>query len=183
MSQRIWLLAWLLAVIAATLLHQPAWLAAAVGVVLLVSGRGRLSLLRRAAGAVAPIAILLSSGYLLMAWFADRIAWDYLLLLNLRLLLLALLSAWVVRDLDLDRALRGSPVAQRWLSIVRSQLTVFKRLAAEYRAAATSRSTVPPALGQRYRAAAAVGLAVLDKAMYNSEALVQGMRSRGAFDD
>jgi cobalt/nickel transport system permease protein len=42
---------------------------------------------------------------------------------------------------------------------------------------------VPLSLRQRYRAAATLGLAALDKAMYNSESLTQGMRSRGALDD
>jgi len=62
-------------------------------------------------------------------------------------------------------------------------VAVFRRLAGEYRAAVQSRSTVPPTLRQRYRAGAALGLAALDKAMYNSEAVTQAMRSRGALDD
>jgi cobalt/nickel transport system permease protein len=183
MKARVSLAAWLLAVVLVTLVHEPAWLAAAFAAVLLASGPGRMRLLWRATRGVLAIVLVISSGYLVMGWLTGSLAWPFLLLLNLRVLLLALLTAWMVRDVDLDRALQGFPGAQRWLSIVRSQVTVFRRLATEYRAAVRSRSTLPPTLGQRYRAGATLGLAALDKAMYNSEALTQGMRSRGALDD
>jgi len=183
MRHRAWLCAWLAAVVAVTLVHDPVGLGAGLAAVLLVSGQGRGALLRRAARAVLPVLLVISIGYLVMGWLTGGVAWSFLLLLNLRVLLLALLTTWMVRDVNLDRALQGFPGAQRWLSIVRSQVTVFRRLAAEYRAAVQSRSTIPPTLVQRYRAGAVLGLAALDKAMYNSEALTQGMRSRGAFDD
>ena len=183
MKQRAWLTCWLLAVIGVTLVHAPAWLGGGVAAVALLSGQGRAELLGRALRVVLPVLLVISSGYLVMAGLTGELSWGYLLLLNLRVFLLALLTSWMVRDVDLDRALQGWPAAQRWLSIVRSQVAVFRRLAGEYRAAVQSRSTVPPTLGQRYRAGAATALAALDKAMYNSEALVQGMRSRGALDD
>jgi cobalt/nickel transport system permease protein len=183
MKHRAWLCAWMLAVVAVTLLHEPAWLAVALAGVFLGSGDGRMALLKGALRAVLPILAVISAGYLMMGWVTGTLAWNTLWLLNLRVVLLATLTLWMTRDVDLDRALDGFPGAQRWLSIVRSQVTVFRRLATEYRAAVQSRSTVPPTLGQRYRAGAALGLAALDKAMYNSEALTQGMRSRGALDD
>ena len=183
MRHRVALWTWLAAVVATTLVHEPAVLAGALVLALLGSGRGRGRLLWRATRTVAPVLLLLSAGYLALAWWQGRPVVDYLLLLNLRVVLLALLTAWAVRDIDLDRALAPYPAARRWFAIVRSQVTVFRRLATEYRAAVQSRSTVPPSLRQRYRAGAALGLAALDKAMYNSEALTQGMRSRGALDD
>ncbi len=183
MKQRAWLTCWLLAVFSVTLVHEPAWLGGGVAAVALLSGHGRGRLLGRALRIVWPVLLVISIGYVVMAGLTGELSWRYLLLLNLRVFLLALLTSWMVRDVNLDRALQGSPAAQRWLSIVRSQVAVFRRLAGEYRAALQSRSTVPPTLGQRYRAGAATGLAALDKAMYNSEALTQGMRSRGALDD
>lgn len=183
MSDRAGLATWVTAVVAATLVHSPVLLAAALVVAVLLSGGGRLALLLRAARLVWPVLLLISVGYLVMGWLSAALSWEYLVLLNLRVGLLAVLTAWMVRDVRLERALAGWPAALRWLSIVRSQAAVFRRLATEYRAAVQSRSTVPPRLGQRYRAGAALGLAVLDKAVYNAEALTQGMRSRGALDD
>lgn len=183
MRHQLALWCWLAAVVVTTLVHAPAVLAVALVLALLVSGGGRARLLWRATRTVAPVLLLLSAGYTVMAWWQGRPLVDYLLLLNLRVMLLALLTAWAVRDIDLDRALAPYPAARRWLSIVRSQVAVFRRMATEYRAAVHSRSTVPPTLRQRYRAGATLGLAALDKAMYNSESLTQGMRSRGALDD
>lgn len=183
MKDRVGLIAWAAAVVAATLVHTPVLLAAAMVLAVLLSGRGRMALLARAMRLVMPVLLLISVGYVVMGWLAGALSVDYLLLLNLRVGLLALLTTWMVRDVRLERAFAGCPAAQRWLAIVRSQAAVFRRLAAEYRAAVRSRSTVPPKLGQRYRAGAALGLAVLDKAVYNAEALTQGMRSRGALDD
>ena len=183
MKHRVALWSWLAAVVATTLVHAPMVLGAALVLALLASGRGRVRLLWRATRMVAPVLLLLSAGYGMLAWWQGRPVVDYLVLLNLRVVLLALLTAWAVRDIDLDRALAPYPLARRWFAIVRSQVTVFRRLATEYRAAVLSRSTVPPTLRQRYRAGAALGLAALDKAVYNSEALTQGMRSRGALDD
>ncbi|HUH00044.1 MAG TPA: hypothetical protein VMQ83_12855 [Gammaproteobacteria bacterium] len=183
MTHRARLCAWLVAVVGVTLVHQPAWLGAGLAVVLLASGRGRGTLTLRAGRAVLPILLVISIGYLVMGWLTAALDWRFLLLFNLRVLLLALLTAWMVRDVNLERALQGFPGAQRWLSIVRGQEAVLRRLATEYRAAVRSRSTVPPTLRQRYLAGAALALAALDKAVYNSEALTQGMRSRGAFDD
>lgn len=183
MKHRAWLCAWLLAVVAATLVHAPAWLGGALGVILMASGRGRGTLALRAFLGVLPVLLVISVGYLVMGWLTQDLAWRFLLLLNVRVLLLALLTAWMVRDVDLDEALQGLPGARRWLSVVRAQRDVLGRLAHEYRAAVLSRSTIAPTLRQRYCAGAALGLAALDKAVYNAEALGQGMRSRGAYDE
>jgi cobalt/nickel transport system permease protein len=183
MRDQIGLAAWAGAVVGVTLLHEPAWLAAALLAVLIGSGSGRGALLSHALRAVLPVLALISAGYLVMGWLSASLAWSYLLLLNLRVLLLAVLTVWMVREVNLDRALQRSPAALRWLSIVRGQVVVFRRLATEYRAAVQSRSTKPPTLRQRYRAGSVLALAALDKAVHNSEALTQAMRSRGALDD
>jgi cobalt/nickel transport system permease protein len=182
-SQRAWLVAWLAGVMAVTLVHDPVALAVTLAAVVGLTGRGRGALLWRALRLVLPVLVLISFGYLVMSWLTGAPAWGFLLLINLRVLLLALLTAWMVRDVNLDQALEGVPGAQRWLNIVRGQVAVFRRLALEYRLAVRSRSTVPPSLRQRYRAGAALGLAALDKAVHNAEAVTQAMRARGALDD
>ncbi|NGX16884.1 hypothetical protein [Wenzhouxiangella sp. XN24] len=182
-NPRVGLFAWLAAVVAATLVHEPAWLAAGCAAVVLLSGAGRLDLVLRALRVVLPVLLLISTGYLVMSWLTGTPAWSFLLLLNLRVFLLALLTSWMLRDVRIELALQGWPRARRWLSIVQVQVATFRRLAGEYRDAVKSRSTVAPTLRQRYRASGALGLAVLDKAVYNAEAVTQGMRSRGALDD
>lgn len=183
MSHAMRLSIYLLSVVGVTLIHSPLWLAILLFCAWIGSGPGRLGLLRRAVLAVLLVNTVISAGYLVAGWFMGSVHWPYLLLLNLRVLLLAWLTAWMMRDVDLARALENFPVALRWLSVVRVQIGVFQRLAGDYRDAFASRSTTPPTLVARYRSVACLCLAALDKAVYNAEAVTQAMRSRGALDD
>ncbi len=174
---------YLTAVVAVTLVHLPVPLLVLLASILLVSGRGRIALLLRAARPVFWVLLLMSSGYLLMGWLTNQAVLDTLLLINLRVVVLALLTAWMMRDVDLDRALAHWPRARRWLVIVRGQLLLFRRLGRDYRHAQRSRETVPPTLRQRFFGSAAIGLAALDRGVHNAEMVTQAMRSRGALDD
>ena len=129
------------------------------------------------------VLLLISSGYLLMGWLTGQPVLAPLVLINLRVFVLAVLTAWMVRDVDLDRALARWPGARRWLVIVRGQVQLFRRLVQDYRYAQTSRTVVPATLHQRYLRSAAVGLAALDKGVHNAEMVTLAMRSRGALHD
>lgn len=177
------LIAYLLAVVIFTSVHNPAFLASALIAVLILARHGRRQLIRKASKGVLFIGLILSSGYIAMGALSGHIDWAYLALLNLRLALLATLTAWMMRDACLNQALARWPDAQRWLMVVRTQADVFTRLGADYKDAFRSRSNHTPSLTQRYQASSALGLAVLDKAVHNAEAVTQGMRSRGVFDD
>lgn len=178
------LLAWLSTVVLVTLIHDTVILAGGIALVLLVSGAGRLALLWRALRGVAFVMLMVSAGYVLIGVLTATAANPAVLaLLAARVALLALLTMWMVRDVNIARALNGWPNAQRWLAIVQGQLRTFRRLAGDYRLARLSRSSVPPSLRQRYLGATATTLAAMDKAVHNAEAVTQAMRSRGALDD
>lgn len=177
------LIAYLIAVVVFTSVHNPVFLASALVAMLILVGHNRVQLLKKASKGVLFIGLILSSGYLAMGALSGQIDWGYLMLLNLRLSILALLTAWLMRDACLSQALARWPDAQRWLMVVRTQADVFTRLGADYKDAFRSRSNHTPTLMQRYQASTALGLAVLDKAVHNAEAVTQGMRSRGVFDD
>ncbi len=174
---------YLLAVVAISFVHDPRGLALILVGALLLSGAGRLRLLLRALRVVLAILLLLSAGFLLMGWLTGQPVVAALVLINLRVLLLALLTAWMMRAVNLDRALVHWPQAQRWLVIVRGQIQLFRRLAQDYRYAQRSRSVLPPTLRERYRGSAAIGLAALDKGVHNADLVTQAMRSRGALHD
>lgn len=174
---------YLMAVVAVTLVHEPRLLLVALAGILLLSGDGRLALVASAARAVFGVLLLISSGYLLMGWWTAQPVAMSLVLINLRVLVLALLTTWMVRDVDLGRALVPWPRAGRWLVIVRAQVQLFRRLAHDHRCAQRSRAVVPPSLRQRYLGSAAIGLAALDKGVHNAEMVTLAMRSRGALDD
>ena len=168
--------------IAATLIHNPGWIALALCFVLVGSGPGRLALLGRALAMVVSISVVVSGGYLIMQSLAGSIDWVYLVRFNTRIVLLALLTAWLLRDVDMDAALAPWPALRRWLTIVRGQILGFRELARDYKKAQRSRGGDQASLLRRYRYGAAVGLAALDKAMSRSRSLRDAMRSRGAMN-
>lgn len=174
---------YLSAVLAATLVHEPGVLAGGLGIALVCCGRMRGVLLRKAFFAVLPVNLMISAGLVLAGGLAGSIDGNALLLLNLRVLLLSLLVAWTVHAVDFDRVLARWPAARRWLAIVRIHIGLLQRQASDYRIAFASRSAEPPTLATRYRAVAAHGLGLLDKAVQNAEATTLAMRSRGALDD
>lgn len=183
MTHRHRLMAYLTAVLVFTSVHNTVFLVAALITILILVRQGRGLLIQKASKGVLFVGLILSSGYLAMGALAGQIDWSYLTLLNLRLSLLALLTAWLMRDASMSQALSTWPDAQRWLIVVRTQADVFTRLGADYKDAFRSRSNHTPTLSQRYQASTALGLAVLDKAVHNAEAVTLGMRSRGVFDD
>lgn len=174
---------YLTSVVGVTLVHQPGVLLALLVGVLLLSGHGRVALVRHAARPVLWILLLISAGYLLMGWLMGQAVLAALALINLRVFVIALLTAWMVRDTDLDLALARWPKARRWLVVVRGQIMLFRRLVHDYRQAQKSRASVPLTLRQRYLGSAAIGLAALDKGVHNAELVTLAMRSRGALDD
>jgi len=177
------LLAWLISVVVVTFVHHVPTLLVGSALVLLVSGSGRTRLAWQALRTVGPVLLLISSGWLVMGALSGDMHAQALLLINARVALLALLTTWMVRDVNLAQALSAWPAAQRWLIIVRGQIRLFRRLASDHRLARRSRSSVRPTLRQRYLGAAAVSLAALDKAVHNAETVTQAMRSRGALHD
>lgn len=183
MTHRQKLFAYLAAVVMATSVHNLVCLALGLVAVLILARYERRQLIRKACKGVLFIGLMLSSGYIVMGALTGHINGWYVALLNLRLAVLALLTAWLMRDVCLTQSLAGWPNAQRWLMVVRTQADLFKRLSIDYKDAFHSRSNHTPTLSQRYQASSSLGLAVLDKAVHNAEAVTQGMRSRGVFDD
>jgi hypothetical protein len=129
------------------------------------------------------VGLILTIGYTVMGVFTQQFDGHYLLLLNSRILLISFLTCWLMQVVCWRQALARWPNAQRWLVVVRTQTDLLKQLSAHYRDAVRSRSAHPGTLRKRYCAGAAMGLALLDKSVHNSEALTLGMRSRGVFND
>lgn len=173
----------LLAMFAATLVHEPLWLVGALAGLLAVAGAARWTVLRRAVRVVLPVNLMISAGMVLAGWLSGRVDWTFLLLLNLRVVLLASLTAWLAIRVNFDRVLAPWPAARRGLAIIRVQSALLRRWALDSRLAFASRSIQAPTLVNRYRAVSAHGLGLLDKAVANAEATTLAMRSRGAMDE
>jgi FlaA1/EpsC-like NDP-sugar epimerase len=183
MSDRLLLIAWLIAVVAATFLHDPVWLAALLAVALAAQGRRAPRVARRALVAVAFVNLAVSAGWIAWAVWNDA-PWAALVLrLNLRVLLIAVLTFGMLQRVDLVRAVAPLPSLRFLLVLALGQIRVLERALADYRAAFASRSPTRPPLKLRFVGAGRQAAALLEKAERQSEELNQGMRARGFFDD
>lgn len=182
-SPRAWLGAYLAAVVAATFVHEPMILAAALAVALIAAGRERWRLLRRTLLAILAFNLTVSIGYAAVALWRGDFNAGYLLLVNLRVLLLVFLGMWFAARVDVIAALGVSPTLTLVATLTLGQLRAFERIVNDFKLAFASRNPAPPHALDRARHAAAQGIALMDKTMAAATESAMAMRSRGAFDD
>lgn len=179
---RFWLAAYAVAVVAATLIHSPAMLALLLALAVAAAGAGRWRLLRKTLFAVLAFNLTVSAGYLAVSLWQDRFAPGYLLLANLRVLLLVFLGFWFVARNDLLAALAGWPSLRLIATLALGQIRTLERVVSDFRLAFESRNVRRPGLRARSRHAAAQGIALMDKSVASATESALAMKSRAAFD-
>lgn len=182
-TPRVWLLLYLAAVVAITFIHAPGVLATLLVMSIGVSGARRWKLLRRALLAILAFNLTISLGYAGIALWQGTFVADYLLRINLRVLLLVYLGFWFVTSVDLLGALAGWPLATLLATLSISQIKTFERILRDFQLAFQSRNLAQPKLIDRSRHAAAQVQTLLDKSLASANEAALAMRSRGAFDD
>jgi cobalt/nickel transport system permease protein len=182
-TPRNWLVVYLLAVVAITFIHAPEVLAALLVIAVATSGSLRWKLLRRALLAILAFNLTISAGYVCVALWLGNFVADYLLLVNLRVLLLVYIGFWFVTSVDLLGALSGWPLATLLATLAIGQIKTFERILRDFRLAFQSRNLTQPTLIDRSRHAAAQAQTLLDKSLASANEAALAMRSRGAFDD
>lgn len=183
LAARGWLLLYLAGVVAITFIHYPAALAALLVGSLAVAGMERWRYLRRTVLAILVFNLTVSAGYVVVALWQGAFVADYLLLVNLRVLLLMYLGFWFTARVSLLDALAGWPTASLLATLAISQIKTFERILADFRAAFESRNLARPRWLDSSRHAAALTQTLLDKSLAASSEVTLAMRSRGAFDD
>ncbi len=179
---RLWLLAYFATVVAITCIHVPALLAGGLALAVIAAGSGRWRLLKRSVGALLAFNLSVSLGYAAIALWRGNFIVDYLLLVNLRVLLLVFLGFWLVSRVNFIAALAGWPMLAMLATLTIGQIRVYRRVLEEFRLAFRSRNLTPPRLTDHARHAGAQGGALLDKSLASAGEVALAMRSRGAFD-
>ena len=170
---------------APTFVHDPSLLALGLLLALALAGTGRWRILRRSLLAILAFNLSVSLGVAIIGlWRAgvNGIDTAWLLLANLRVLLMVYLGFWFVARVNLLAALAGWPTATLIATLVLGQTRAFERLLRDYRLAFESRNILRPRLIDRRHHADAQAVALLDKAQAQSTEVALAMRSRGAFD-
>lgn len=182
-AARFWLMVYVACIMGITFIHAPVHLALLLGLAVIVSGRHRCDYLRRAITSVLLFNLAISAGYALMAWWQGRFSVDYLLLINLRVVLMLYMGFWFVHRVSILDALRGWPTATLLATLTIGQAKAFARTLSNFRSAFESRNIARPRWIDRCRHASSQAETLLDKSFAVSSELTQTMRSRGAFDD
>lgn len=178
-----WLAAYLAAVVAVTFVHSPAALAVLLAAAIAAAGRERWRLLRRALLAVLAFNLAVSLGYVAVSLWRGDFAADYLLLANLRVLLLVFLGFWFVARVNVLAAFAFSPTLSLLATLAAVQAQHFARVARDFRLAFASRNPGPASLADRARHASAQAATLLDKSVAGASETALAMRSRGVFDE
>lgn len=173
---------YLAALPAPTFIHDPRLLALGLFAALIFAGCERWRILKRSLLAILAFNLSVSLGVVLIGLWRGSIDGEWLILANLRVLLMVYLGFWFIARVDLLAALRGWPTATLLATLAIGQMRSFERLLRNFRFAFASRSIVRPRLIDRGRHAGAQGAALLDKAQAQSTEVAMAMRSRGAFD-
>lgn len=181
-TARHWLYLYLAVLPLPTFVHDPRWLALALGAALALAGPQRWRILKKSLLAILAFNLSVSLGYVLVALWRGDFRPEWLLLANLRVLLMVYLGFWFVARVNLLAALAGWPTATLVATLALGQIRAFERMIREFRRAFASRNIARPRLIDRRRNAGAQAVALLDKAQAQSTEVVLAMRSRGAFD-
>lgn len=176
------LLAYLLAAFSFGAVSDPGWLGAGLVSALLASGRPRWRLLRRSLRGLLPFAVSLSVAYGGFALWQERPWTDWLLVANLRALLLVYLGCWTISRIDLLRTLAPWPLPAMVVALALAQIATVKRLLDDFRHAFISRHPARPGRTARSRHALAQASTLLDKSVAASTEATQALRSRGALE-
>ena len=182
MSPRVWLLLYATGLVAATFIHDPRVLAALLVMAVVAAGRPRWRLARKTLVAVLAFNLTVSLGYAAVALWRSTFSADYLIMANLRVLLMVFLGFWFVARVDVLAALTTWPTLRLVATLAIGQIRTLERIVGDFRLAFESRNIARPKLVARTRLAAAQGIALMDKSVASATESTLAMKSRGAFD-
>jgi cobalt/nickel transport system permease protein len=183
MRAKVALLVYLVAIVLATTVHQIISLALGLGLVLALAGRDWLRILRRACVAILLFNLVVTLSYAAIAGLQGTFSLEFVVLVNLRVLLLTCLTFLFVSRVNPFEALAFSRSLTFLFTLAYSQSMAFKQALEDFRLAFKSRRIEQVNLRDRYRHGASVGVHFLDKSLHRATEITQVMRSRGFFDD
>lgn len=181
MRDRLLLLGYAAAVLSATSIHDPLWLAVGLLLALLAAGRDAPRLMRRTLLAMLAFSAVVSVGYATAGLLAGNFDPDYLIRVNIRVFLLTFLTSLLAARIDFLRALSFSPALTYLATLVLSQIITFRRLFEDLRLAAESRRLRRLRLRESYLQSAAAAVHLFDRAEHDAREIALAMRARGFF--
>ena len=172
-------LTYLVGVLWISWIHDPVFLTGLLGILIFLTGREiRLHAVRVGRG-IFFFNFSVSAGWISYSFFSGRDPWPTILLLNLRVLDLALASSLIVEKADLQKALSFSRTLRALVTMSIAQIQVYRRIYEEFQLAYESRSIRPTGFREPVRFIHARLAYFLIRALQDSEETGRALVSRG----
>jgi len=171
------------AVLFATTVHRIDLLAVLLVAAMALSGSRSLSTAWRSLRTIAVFNAVVTVSYIAVAVLAGSDWWRVVVLINLRVFVLAVLTAVLVRRVNLLKALSFSRSLVYVLSVASGQISMFRRTVTDFRLAFRSRVVGRASVRDRYRHAAAMASFLVARAVQETTEVTLAMKARGFFDD
>jgi len=179
--EQVILLFYLLALVLFTSIHEPMLLLLALVTLFLIAGKSFFYLFKKTLKSLFVTLVVVSLSYLTMGLF-KKIDPNFLILLNLRVVLLTFMTFLMLERVNLFKALSFSKQLSALVAIAFSQMTIFRRTFTEFKMGYSSR-TVKPTFSTWLISLKAALLYFLNKTLHTSKEITNGMKSRGFFND
>jgi cobalt/nickel transport system permease protein len=176
------LVAYLAAIVAATSIHSLRFLSALLLVAVILGGRQRLHIAKRAVLTILLFNSIVTLSYAVISLIQKDFSPLFVARINLRVFLMTYLTFLFNARANPFKALAFSRSLSYVLTLAYSQVLTFRRLFEDFRLALRSRTLKRPSLKDLYRHGAATGSFFMQKCLIDSEEITQAMKSRGFFD-
>lgn len=179
MKDRLLLALYLVAVVAATMVHDPLLLAGGLAAAAALAGRRAFRIALRALAAVLLFqgAVLLSYGALSL--YRGGGSGAYVVLAGVRVFTITFFTFLLADRVNLFRALAFSRTLSSLLVLAWGQIATFRRILADFRLALRSRTIEKPSFRDLFRHGGAAGAWFLRKSLHSSAEIAEAMKSRG----
>ena len=171
------------AVVAATAVHDFAFLGGLFFVASIIAGREWVRVSLRALRAILLFNIVVTGSYAAASAIQGNLSLEYLALVNARVFVLTFLTFLAARRINILRAFSFSRTLSYVLTLAIGQLATFRRMLGDFRMAMTSRTIRRVTTRDMYRHSASTASFLFLRALNDSAEITDGMKSRGFFDD
>ena len=183
MKDRLILFGYILLVVLITSYHHIFFLLGVLAVISVLSGALFLRLLRKSALSVMFFNTVISIGYIIVSTINNNFSLEYIVLINLRVLLLTFMTFFMIKKINLFKAISFSRTFTFILVLATTQVLVFKRIYEDFKLSLKSRTLGKMGKKDIYSYISSVIFFFLNKSIYNSQETTQAMKSRGFFYD
>jgi len=183
LKERIKLIVYILTIIFITSIHNPIVYLLLFLIAVSISADKFVHLFKKTLKSIIIFNLIISLSYAIYTFVVSKVDFKYLIMINLRVLLITYLTFYLIEVCNIFSAVSFSKNLSYLLVLAYSQIMNFKRVYMEMQLAFRSRVLA----GDRKKylsnfSQATVGL-FLTKSMYNACELAEGMKSRGFFND